>query len=416
MAIVAGMRYVYTKIKARFVTYTLSVDQANALKAVGAWYRSKSSEYITLGGYAGTGKTTMIAYLRRALRDFDDSANVSFCAYTGKATRVLDERLREHKVLRKGDSVSTIHSLIYTTEENDSSTPRWVRKDKLERDLIIVDEASMVDKAIWDDLLSFGIPILAVGDHGQLPPVGSPFNLMAEPAIRLERIFRQSEDSPIIDVSTMARQTGVIPIGEFGSGVRKLDKATAETGMSVQEMLENWRPNLLVLCGYNATRVQLNRAIREMRDYTSPRPQAGDQVVCLRNNRTRHIYNGMIGTVIRATPVQDNEGVAWYDAEIALEGEDFTYFGYILAEQFGSRETVKEFHIAPDGERGDLWDFGYALTVHKAQGSQSEKVLVFEERFTKASDEEWRRWLYTAVTRAEKELTIVGTGPRQIAV
>ena len=411
----SGMQRLYSKIKAKFVTYTLSVDQANALRAVGAWYRSKSSPYLTLGGYAGTGKTTLVAYLRRALRDYDDSATVAFCAYTGKATRVLDERLREQKVLRKGDSVSTIHSLIYTTEESNSGSPQWVRKDKLGRDLIIVDEASMVDKAIWDDLTSFGIPILAVGDHGQLPPVGSAFNLMTEPAIRLERIFRQAEDSPIIEVATMARQTGVIPIGEFGQGVKKMNRTSAETGISVQEMLESWRPNLLVLCGYNATRVQLNRAIREMRDYTKPEPQAGDQVVCLRNNRLKHVFNGMIGTIVRVSPVQGNDGTAWYDAEIALEGEDFTYYGYILAEQFGAKETVKEFYIAPDGERGDLWDFGYALTVHKAQGSQAEKVLVFEERFTRASDEEWRRWLYTAVTRAERELTIVGMGPKQTA-
>lgn len=391
------------------MSYTLSVDQAQALRAVGQWYKTKSSPYLTLGGYAGTGKTTMIAYLRQALRDFDDTASVAFCAYTGKATRVLDEKLRERKVLRKGDSVSTIHSLIYTTEDNQKTgTPKWVRKDKLDRDLIIVDEASMVDKAIWDDLLSFRIPILAVGDHGQLPPVGSAFNLMAEPNIRLERIFRQSEGSPIIELATMARETGVIPVGDYGPGVRKLDKNQTETGTIVQELLENWRPDLLVLCGYNATRIQLNKTIREMRDVSSPMPQPGDQVVCLRNSRTKHIFNGMLGRIINVRSLTDVDDVRWYDAEIALEGEDFTYFGYILAEQFGNRDTVRDVPMAPDGERGDIWDFGYALTVHKAQGSQAEKVLVFEERFARASDEDWRRWLYTAVTRAERELVVVG--------
>src|ERR1700745_281442 len=99
------------------MAYTLSSDQSEALKQIGAWYRSKSSPFMTLGGYAGTGKTTLIAYLRKALRDYDDSASVAFCAYTGKAARVLQERLRGLKVMRRGDSVSTIHSLIYTTEE-----------------------------------------------------------------------------------------------------------------------------------------------------------------------------------------------------------------------------------------------------------------------------------------------------------
>jgi exodeoxyribonuclease-5 len=390
------------------MSYTLSQDQANALREVGAWYRSKSAPYLTLGGYAGTGKTTLIAYLRKALKDYDADVSVGFCAYTGKAARVLQEKLRDYKVMRRGDSVTTIHSLIYTTEEGPSGAPRWIRKDKLERDLIIVDEASMVDKVIWEDLLAFGIPVLAVGDHGQLPPVGGAFNLMANPQIRLDRIFRQAEGSPIIEVATLARQTGVIPVGEFGPGVRKLDRAQPETGVMVQEMLESWRPDLLILCGYNATRVKLNAAIRQMRDVESVEPQSGDQVVCLRNNRTKHVFNGMIGRIVRAVPALGEEGERWYEAEIELEGEDYTYTGYILREQFGANETVKDVPLAPDGERGDLWDFGYALTVHKAQGSQSPRVLVFEERFGRSSEEDWRRWLYTAVTRAETELTIVG--------
>lgn len=391
--------------------YTLSVDQAEALRQIGAWYRSRSAPYLTLGGYAGTGKTTLIAYLRKALRDFDETASVAFCAYTGKAARVLQERLREQRVTLRGDTVSTIHSLIYANEEMGAGeTPRWVRKDKLERSLIIVDEASMVDEAIWRDLLSFGVLVLAVGDHGQLPPVGSSFNLMASPQVRLDRIWRQEVGSPIIEVATLARETGQIPVREFGPGVRKLDQTLPETGVMVQELLDSWRPDLLILCGYNNTRVRLNAAIRGLRDMESPEPLSGDVVVCLRNNRSKHIYNGMIGRIVRVTPAPGGAGTVWYEAEIALENEDYTYFGYILREQFGTLATVREVPPAPDGERGDLWDFGYALTVHKAQGSQAERVLVFEERFARASEEDQRRWLYTAVTRAQLELTVVGLG------
>ncbi|HUD11913.1 MAG TPA: AAA family ATPase, partial [Candidatus Saccharimonadia bacterium] len=124
------------------MSYTLSVDQAAALREIGAWYRAKSSPYLTLGGYAGTGKTTLIAYLRKALTDFDSDLSVGFCAYTGKATRVLQEKLRELRVMRRGDSISTIHSLIYTTEEAPGGAPKWIRKDSLDRHMIIVDEAS----------------------------------------------------------------------------------------------------------------------------------------------------------------------------------------------------------------------------------------------------------------------------------
>ncbi len=394
------------------MAYTLSQDQAAALTQIGAWYRTRSSPYLTLGGYAGTGKTTLIAYLRQALRQHDDSARVAFCAYTGKAARVLTERLRDQNVPRKDDSVSTIHSLIYTTAEKDNgSSPVWVRKESLERDLIIVDEASMVDAAIWDDLLSFGIPILAVGDHGQLPPVGSTFSLMKDPQIRLERIFRQAKGSPIIDVATLARESGALPVTVYGTGVMKLDKSQPETGIMVQELLESWRSDLLILCGYNATRVKLNQAIRSYRDLESPDPQSGDQVVCLRNNRSQHIFNGMIGRIVHVTPALLDEDGAWYEAEIELDGEDYTYSGYILRGQFGAATTVKDVPLAPNGERGDLWDFGYALTVHKAQGSQSQRVLLFEERFGRSSDEDWRRWLYTAVTRAQEELIIIGPNP-----
>lgn len=398
--------------------YTLSRDQAVALQQIGAWYRSRSTPYLTLGGYAGTGKTTLIAYLRQALKDYDENVRVGFCAYTGKATRVLTDRLKHMKTMMRGDSVSTIHGLIYTAEDITSNgVSRWVRKEKLERDLIIVDEASMVDEAIWRDLLSFEVPILAVGDHGQLPPVGSAFNLMQNPAVRLEHIFRQESESPIIEVATLARESGVIPVREFGPGVRKLDRSLPETGEAVQELLESWRPDLLILCGYNATRVKLNAAIRGMRDrdMESARPQSGDVVVCLRNNREKRIYNGMIGRVVRMVPAGGEAGELWYEAEIELEGEDFGYAGYVWRGQFGADTTVRDVPASPDGKRGDLWDFGYALTVHKAQGSQAERALVFEERFARASEEEYRRWLYTAVTRAERELTIVGPGAGPVA-
>jgi exodeoxyribonuclease-5 len=191
-----------------------------------------------------------------------------------------------------------------------------------------------------------------------------------------------------------------------------LDQAQGETGVKVGELVENWRPDLLILCGYNATRIKLNNAIRQMRDYESPAPASGDRVVCLRNNRAKHIFNGMIGRVVRIVPGMGEEGEAWYEAEIELEGEDYTYSGYILRDQFGASTTVKSVPLAPDGERGDLWDFGYALTVHKAQGSQSPAVLVFEERFSRSSDEDYRRWLYTAVTRAQSELIVIGPDPK----
>jgi len=390
------------------MAYEFSADQASALKAIGTWYRGQTAPYLTLGGYAGTGKTTLLAYLRKALNSHDDELKVAFCAYTGKAARVLADTLRSHHVARRRDTVSTIHSLIYTAVEVPGGGIAWERKDSLDCGLIIVDEASMVDEPIWRDLLSFGVPILAVGDHGQLPPIGSSFNLMANPNLRLERVFRQVEASPIIEVATLARTSGIIPVRDYGGGVRKLDRSESETGQLVDELLESWKPELLVLCGYNRTRVNLNQAIRAAQGFEFPPPSGGDRVVCLRNDRFHKLYNGMTGTIQTIYPAEDDPDGRWYWAEIDLDGEDRQFVGHVLREQFGSLESQKDVPKAPDGTTGALFDFGYALTVHKAQGSQAERVLLFEERFPKMTDDDWRRWLYTAVTRAQHELTIVG--------
>lgn len=391
-------------------TYQLSQDQANALQAIGAWYKGKTAPFITLGGYAGTGKTTLIAYLRKALQDYEESTKVAFCAFTGKAARVLDNRLKEHKVVRGADNVSTIHSLIYTANlDEHGAVANWQLKDKLDYDLIIVDEASMLDENIWNDLLSFDVPILAVGDHGQLPPVGSAFNLMGNPQLRLDRIFRQEAGSAIIEVATLARMNGFIPVGEYGPGVRKLDRRDDETNLIVQEILENYNSDTLLLCGYNNTRHKLNQAVRAYRDVESPLPQSGDRVVCLRNNRTSKVYNGMTGTINNLMDALDDPEQLFWMAEIALDNEDYRYYGHILRSAFGAQVPEGRLPMAPDTTPPDLFDFGYCLTVHKAQGSQSPKVVLFEERFSKMDDDDYKRWLYTAVTRAEQELIIIGS-------
>jgi exodeoxyribonuclease-5 len=396
------------------MAYQFSPDQVEALQAIGAWWRGKTSPYLTLGGYAGTGKTTLIAYLRQALHQSDEDLRVAFCAYTGKASRVLDSRLRAAKVPRRKDSVSTIHSLIYSTQELPGGGVHWVKKPALERDLIVVDEASMVDERIWSDLCSFGIPILAVGDHGQLPPVGTGFNLMEHPNLRLERVFRQAEGSGILELASLARANGQIPIDSFGNDARKFDRSNPETGEIVQELLENWQPDLLVVCGYNKTRVQLNQVIRAFRGLESQEPQTGDWVVCLRNNVEQRIYNGLTGRIMSIR--EAGKGFEdWYELEVEPDGEDYRYTGYALKAQFGAPETIQKPPALGESVRGDLWDFGYALTVHKAQGSQAPRVLVFEERFPRSTDQDWRRWLYTAVTRAQEDLTVVGPDPEAVA-
>ncbi|MBU0576691.1 ATP-dependent RecD-like DNA helicase [Patescibacteria group bacterium] len=264
----------------------------------------------------------------------------------------------------------------------------------------------MVNFDIWQDLLSFNIPIIAIGDHGQLPPIEGKFSLMEKPNIKLEIIHRQAADNPIIKLSIQARKTGKIPIGKFGPHIEKLDQQEIDTQEKVQQLLKEQSNQTMILTGYNHTRVKINDFIRQHKFFEpTPEPMVGDRVICLRNNHTKHIYNGMLGTITHLDSVDEN----FFYAEINLD-ENQKYQGNLYKHQFGAIQpknyTKGERQLIKDA---DLFDFGYALTVHKAQGSQAPRVILFEERFKQMDDEQWRRWLYTGVTRAEKELYIIGT-------
>ena len=384
----------------------LSTDQAAALTAIGKWLKDQNKPFLTLGGYAGTGKTTLMAMLRQILHTNRPEMKVAFAAYTGKASLVLKKRLREAKILQSKDTVSTLHSLMYRRKERKDGGVYWEKRDEIKCDLLIIDEASMVNEDIWQDALSFGKPILAVGDHGQLPPINSNFNLMAEPELRLDKIWRQAADSPIIKLATLARTTGIIPIGDYSYTVRKLSRANNETGDVIEEILHSHDNDTMVLCGYNNTRLRLNSHVRQLKGYENPQPQRGDVVVCLRNNHDSGLVNGQLGIIEAITPADNDLDKLWWYMVADFDGQRFE--GYVPREQFNTPTTMSRTPKRDKGEITGLFDFGYGLTVHKAQGSQAKRVLVFEERFSQMSDEDWRRWLYTAITRAEEELYIVG--------
>lgn len=387
----------------------LSADKKTTLKQVFSWLADakRSPNYLTIGGYAGTGKTTLTAVLRKILANRQPKLKVAFLSYTGKATRVLQETLKLHQARYKQDFVGTIHSFIFAPVIGDGGQIiAWDKKDKLDVKLIVVDEASMINQSLWSDLRSFGLPIIALGDHGQLPPIHGEFNLMEKPDITLEKIHRQAANNPIIKLSIMAREKGEIPVGHYGPGVEKINRQDMAAQEKVQSLLRQFDKNRLVLAGYNHTRVQLNDFIRQNRFFDpQPEPMINDRVICLKNNHQKNIYNGMLGEIVYLETVDDD----LYYAEIKIDENDELYQGQIYRHQFGATHThsftKRQEEILKEA---DLFDFGYAMTVHKAQGSQAEKVILFEERFKQMNDDEWRRWLYTGVTRAEQELYIVG--------
>lgn len=383
----------------------LSDDQQKVLQGIIAWYKNdrEKKRFVTLSGYAGTGKTTLIAYLRQELEKIDPKLKVGFASYTGKAARVLKNKLDEQKIMATQDTLGTIHSLIYSPMVNDKEEIiGWKPKEKIDRQLIIIDEGSMVDGTIWRHLLAYELPIIVVGDHGQLPPIKGNFNLMDKPDFKLEEIHRQARQNPIIGLSIQAREHGAIRAATYSDTVIKMTNENGEMQTMMNELLENVSPDTLILCGYNTTRRRLNNSIRQSLGFETPQPATGDRVICLRNNHKKNIFNGMLGTILSIEPRDE----AYYEAEIEMDGEDTPFHGLISKEQFGSDTALNFSDKRAQIMAGDLFDFGYALTVHKAQGSQANRVILFEERFKQMTDDQWKRWLYTAVTRAENELYI----------
>lgn len=362
-----------------------SNQQEQALAAIRQWLqRGKSSPQVfRVFGYAGTGKTTVAKEIAAMV-----NGSVLFAAFTGKAAMVLRS---------KGcDNASTIHSLIYKLDEDGPQPVFRLNPDsplKMTR-LLIVDEVSMVDEALGQDLLSFGTKVLVLGDPAQLPPVkGTGFFINDKPDVMLTEIHRQAADNPIIRMSMEIREGRRLDLGDYGDS-RVIPRA--KVGQKMVLAADQ------VLVGLNKTRRSHNAKIRQLLGRTNHMPEPGDRLVCLRNNKEKQLLNGQLWTVASA-----DQKIYPDVVPMALAPEDAPKTEYktrvMVPEQFflGTEDTL-EFRARRDF---DEFDYGYALTTHKSQGSQWQNVMVFDE--SRAFREDADKWLYTAVTRAADRVTVV---------
>jgi exodeoxyribonuclease-5 len=380
---------------------TLSPEQKQAQDAILQFVKEKRSE-LRIGGFAGTGKTFLIANTLNLLRDMNENKVIAMACFTGKAAYVLREKLAMAGAL-EDEYVGTIHGLMYKPIVKEGVILGWKRVDRIEADLIIIDEASMVNEAIYNDLKPYNVPMLFIGDHGQLPPIGGQLALMQKPDITLTKIQRQAAENPIIQLSAEIRETGKIPEGSKvhnGMGWQKMSMRLHDLVKQTGDPGE-----VMFLCGYNKTRVFLNGAIRDRLGFSKQTPEQGEKLICLKNNREIGIFNGMGGLLKK---------IKWYDevdefhCDVEVEMEDDTIFkGRCVQAQFGASQTLRELDKLDPRQLRELFDWGYALTVHKAQGSEADRVVLVEERFSQMDDETWRRWLYTGITRARKQLTVI---------
>jgi len=374
-----------------------------------------------VGGYAGTGKTHLLSELRNEIFTLKKRTNVAFATFTGKASSVLKTKLIEVNSIRGDDYVGTIHGLIYralTKYDKRLGTYvivgwKLIDHDDFFYDVIIIDEGSMVSQEIWTDLMKFGVPIIVVGDHGQLPPVSAKaFSLMTNPDFVLTKIHRQAEGNAIIQLSAFVRQNGYIPFNHVWS------KGVFKINWDHNKAKELWEEadhdeNLIVLCGFNATRCGLNNKIRKQMGYKKETPYPGERIVCLRNNHTIKLMNGQIGTMLWLMP--DDEDL--YRITLEVDGYVDPYECLVSMETFGQvtyttygddkKSRAARKYAKDQGYELDFFDYGYCISVHKSQGSEWNKVILFEQRTKYWDDDYYKRWLYTGITRAKEKLMVV---------
>jgi len=433
----------------------LNRQQTEAKEKITAWYNSvketKKQTYV-LSGYAGTGKTFLINHIinEMGLKD----SEVAFGTPTGKAASVL---------IQRGRDASTIHRLIYTPVDEEyeqkigqdmikSHRIKFVKKDKISSyKLIVLDEVSMVDENMMRDLLSFGIPILATGDPGQLPPIQGENPLIKNPDYFLTEIVRQSLDNPIVRFATMARNKERIPYGNFGD-VLVLDRKL----ITPDQMKTLLTKSDQIICGTNSSRIYLNNEVRKMKgiDVIKDKyPIKGDKVICTVNNwdiyldeaEQFNLVNGTIG-VVEDSMIQDKvlnignlsfrpdfledtvvEDII-YDSGVFLNDE-YTFDmhqrilmlpdnKYKLKKYFSKkgenetheefqeriRELIKDSRDSVDEKMINRFEYAYAISCHKSQGSEFDRTVVFDESYIFGEPE---KWLYTALTRARKKLVII---------
>ncbi len=415
-------------------TITLTQDQENAKNLIVEWFINTKNQVFVLTGYAGTGKTFLIDYVVREALRLKAGEEAVFVSPTGKAAANL---------VRNGTVAGTVHSLIYMRDGDEYDVDEngeiieiralnFIKREKIDEKirLIIIDEASMINETILYDLLSFGVKCLFCGDGAQLPPVNGSCPLLDTPNYTLTEIVRQAADNPIIQVATMAREGKRIPYGNYGDKVCVIGK----NGLSAAQRKRLFLKADQIICGRNKTRNFLNTEIREYKGIPSEQllPIEGEKLICTLNDWEKaldreekfHLVNGIIGVARDIQPSFDNLASMEFTADFMEEGVTVPFDTGIFekgeySHLYGDRaitltdgtvvhesnfELLRKLRAVKE-EPICRFEFAYAVTCHKSQGSEFDFVIVFDESW--AFGAERTRWLYTAITRAKEKLLII---------
>lgn len=402
----------------------LNEEQQKGLEMFSYWFQhpeSRARQWFEISGPAGSGKTTFVFECMKAMNIGLDE--VVFCAYTGKAALAL--RL-------SGVPGRTIHSLIYkltiVNERDDlgrvvyvGGVPKtkmtFTKVEELDPKirLIVVDEAGMVETNMALDLLSYGVPILALGDLHQLPPVFGTGVFLQRPDVIFTKIMRQAEGSPIITLSQYAIYHCPIYYGVYGDR-QQVQVIRKDEFLQDNDMATHWfKWSDMTICGTNRMRDDINWYVRKnIQHIQSNTATIGDRLICRQNNwdiilggeyDDIALVNGLVGycTGVNKNPKSRS---AYMEIDFRPEFSKYRQFTNLPIDHkylFSDYATRK----GSGGIKTDniLFEFGNAITCHLAQGSQANKTLVIVENW--GNSEYFWKWLYTAITRAKNELILV---------
>ena len=441
--------------------FTFTSGQKRAISLITEWYKTLPKNYFVLLGYAGTGKSTIVKYILSQLKISPE--RVWYGTPTGKSAMVLRKKGHHsaatvyslfyrctevdpnevaldlcasllvdiekmpifsmhdmmtkiniiHDMYNKADrekkkAVSDLLKMnhvgfpknIASTSVHARGLMRFSKKEIPKAalpEILIVDEASMLTDLQIKDILSYGIPVIFLGDDFQLEPVTGVNTLLDRPDITLTEIVRTAEDHAVVYAATMAREKGrFLNPGNYNNQFLRV---------SQEEFFNNERLYSLlpkvdqVICGKNKSKFEIIAEIRDQLGHTSALPALGEKVMCTRNNNELGLVNGMMGTCDQIKFVDERNGymlMTFTDEEGRVYPSLKTSLAAFMPEVENEVYYKKLLSY-------NQFTFGHAITCHASQGSEYDRLVLFEEPF---GENPWR-WVYTGYTRTMGRLITV---------
>ena len=460
--------HITTQIYGKF-QFAPTFGQKKIIESLAEWISDEDYERIfILNGYAGTGKTTLIAAFVEVLRELN--IKPILLAPTGRAAKVMTQ-------MAPHTPAYTIHKRIYRERTSGGFDSKFDLNFNREKDAVfIIDEASMIadysdegslfgSGSLLDDLFEYvrsgqRCRIMFVGDSAQLPPVGHELSPALDPRKMavygsvsyntLDEVVRQEVQSGILFNATMVRCMIENRIYETPLLDMSYPDFKAVSGGEFMEKIEECysrygKDEVIVITRSNKRAVHFNQGIRARVLFAEEEIDSGDMLMVVKNNyhyterdeeaKAAFIANGDVAQLRRIRRYKNLYGFRFAEATLRFpDYDDYEVDCNILLDTLGSfapalsREQMKELFYAVEGDYQDIKSkakrmrevrendyynamqvkFAYAVTCHKAQGGQWSAVFIDRLLFgEERMTKEFLRWLYTAISRATCEVYLV---------